>query len=188
MAATDTVVPAKQTFFVGDISYRRAVSEGILSKFASAINYIMNRIYIQEKIICSGFFNSNTFDDGYGGIIRVRRDSEINEYYMYVDDSGTSGNNQFNVAVYNSAGSFLGNLFVDNSLSISANSGSNAMVGREDINTTPSNIDFNTAGHTVSFGTLNFTQLDAGYVLVPFIEDNGLSANNLTFNLKMQEL
>jgi len=188
MAATDIVTAAKQIFFQGDISYKRATSESIMTKLASALNYTQERIYIQDKIVFGGFFNPNSFDNGSGGVIRVRRDSAINEYYMYIRSTGSSGTSSLNCAVYTSSGTLVGDLFSSGSLSISGNSGTNVIVGKQDVNGTEAFIDFNTGGHTVDNGSLNITTLLEGYVLVPYIEDNAVSAYNMTFNLKLQEL
>jgi hypothetical protein len=188
MAATDIVTPTKQTFYVGDISYLRAVSESLLRKFASASNYLNERIYVQDKIVYGGFFNANSYDNGAGGVIRVRRDSEINEYYMYIRSTGSSSASAINFDVYDSTGVFVNSLFDLQTLTISGNNGVNVMVGKQDVNLTPSNIALNTSGHTVDYGTLNLTTLLAGYTLVPQIEANGLNAFNMTFNLKLQEL
>jgi len=182
------VASAKQIFRIGEVSYKRANSESIMFKLASALNYTQTRIYIQEKIIYGGYFNANSFDNGAGGVIRVRRDSEINEFYMYIRNTGTSGESSFNCKVYDSTGSLVGDLFSAGSLAISGNNGTNVVVGKQDINGTPAFINFNTGGHTTDSGSLNITTLLAGYVLVPYIESNGTSAYNMTFNLKLQEI
>lgn len=188
MAASDIVTAAKQVFFNGDIAYRRAVSESILTKVASAINYITTRIYLNEKVFIGGFFNANSFDNGSGGIIRIRRQSVIDEYSLYFTFVGSSGTNAINFNIFDSSGTLINTLFDTGTLSVSGSGGQNVIIGREEIQATPNTFEANTTGHTVTFGTLNETQLEAGWYLVPFVESNGSSAYNMTFNLKIQEL
>tara|TARA_R110000787_G_C13393330_1_gene442814 strand:- start:409 stop:732 length:324 start_codon:yes stop_codon:yes gene_type:complete len=107
---------------------------------------------------------------------------------MYIRSTGSSGTSSINFDIYDSTGLFVDTLFSTSTLSVSGNSGTNVMVGQQDVNTTPVNIALNIGGHTVDYGTLNLTTLLAGYVLVPRIETNGVDAFNMTFNLKLQEL
>ena len=188
MANTDVVTPTRHIFLVGDVAFRRAVAEGTLSKFAAANNYVVTRIYQNEKITFSGFLSANTFDNGAGGIIRIRRAAQVTEYNMYIRDTGSSGTSSMNANVHSSNGTLLGTLFGANSLSMSGSNGQDVLLGVEDVDTIPVNFDANTTAHTIGYGTLNFPTFDAGDYIVPFIEGGGKDAFNLTFNLKIQEL
>jgi hypothetical protein len=167
MADNDIVTPARQIFYEGDISYKRAVSEAVMAKFASMSNFIESRIFYQEQFAVNGFFNSNSYDD--------------------VRASGSSGTSAFNVAVYDNTGGFVNNLF-SSPISISGSSGTNVLIGKKDVDGTPSNFSVNAGGHTTNYGTLTMTEFLSGYVLVPFIVSNGASAYNIFFNIKLKEL
>lgn len=188
MAASDIIPPVRRTFLVGDVAYRRAVSEATLKKFAESSNYIMERIYLQEKFAINGFFNANSYDNGVGGSVYIERDSNIDQYYLSIATTGTSGTSAFNCRVYDAGGTFLNNLFGSSTLSISGNSGTSVIIGKKSIETTPTTFtNGKTGGHTISYGTLNFTVLPAGYTLEPFIENNASGAFNLMFNIKLKE-
>lgn len=186
MAAIDTVTPVKQTFLEGDVAYKRAVSEAMLRKFASSNNYIIERLFIQEQFAINGFFNVNSFDDGVSGIRYVETASDIVQYYMSIRSTGSVGSNAFNVAMYNSSGTFVGNLFTT-AISMSGSNGTNVLAGKKNIQSSPTNFDINKGVHTIVYGTLSLTTIPAGYMLVPFIVDSAVSAYNLFFNLKLQE-
>jgi hypothetical protein len=187
MADNDIVTPARQIFYEGDISYKRAVSEAVMAKFASMSNFIESRIFYQEQFAVNGFFNSNSYDDGVSGIRYIENLSQINQYYMSVRASGSSGTSAFNVAVYDNTGGFVNNLF-SSPISISGSSGTNVLIGKKDVDGTPSNFSVNAGGHTTNYGTLTMTEFLSGYVLVPFIVSNGASAYNIFFNIKLKEL
>lgn len=187
MASTDNIVSARQKIKIGDVETNRSNSESVNSKVGGSMNYLLDSLFFQEGFAFNGYFNANDFDDGVSGIRRISNDSDISEYYMSIRDTGSSGNNIFNVAVYDSAGSFVSNLFGAgaNRLLVSGSAGTSVVVGRDVENATT--FSTNAGAHTVQFGTLSLTTLLAGYILVPFVEDNGVSARNLYFNLKLKE-
>jgi hypothetical protein len=187
MAANDIVTPARQIFYEGDIAYKRAVSEAIMKKFASMSNFIESRIFYQEQFAINGFFNANSFDNGVSGTRYVENISNIDQYYMSIRSTGSSGTNSFNIAVYDNTGSFVNNLF-SSAISLSGSNGTDVMIGVKSVSDTPVNFSINTGGHTTNFGTLNMTQFLAGYMLVPFVVSNGNNAYNMFFNIKLKEL
>lgn len=187
MADTDQVVASREIFLEGDVAYTRAVSEALLKKFAAASNYIMDRIYIQEQFAFNGYFTPNTYDDGVSGIRYVERISDVSSCYLSIRDTGSSGTNAFNIALFNSTGSSIGNLF-STPISISGSNGTNLVAGRQDIQDTNTTFAVNQGVHTINFGTLAITQIPADTMMVPFIVSNGASARNLFFNLRLEEV
>ena len=189
MASTDLVTAARRDIFVGDIEENRPNSENVNRKLAGNINFILERMVIQEKFVYNGFYNSDTsFDNGVGGISRIENDSVISHYYLSVRSSGSAGNTRFNIQVYNGSGSFVGNLF-STEVAISGDNGTNVVVGKEKLDTnSPANFSVNTGGHSINNGTLSITTLLSGYVLVPRIVEGPTSGYNLAFAMKLKEI
>ena len=189
MAKTDLVTSARQLIYVGSIDENSPNSESINSILSGNINYILNRLFFDADFTLNGYFNANAFDNGVGGIKRIESDAKIDSYYLSLRSSGSSGTNNVNVAVYNSAGGFINNLFGTggNALSISGSNGTNVLAGREGILSTPSTFATNTGGHTVNYGNLNITEFLAGYVLVPFVVSNGTNAITANLSLRFKE-
>jgi hypothetical protein len=195
MASTDKIPAANREILIGDVESNRPNSESVNRKLGGSLNFILERLYLDMKFNCPGYFNPNAFDDGYAGIEVIESDCIVSRYILSLHKSGGSGTSSFNVAVYDSSGAFVNNLFGSggNALSISGNSGTNVIIGKKGVDTvTPTNISVNTAGHTVFLGNLNLgTQANpllAGYVLVPYIVSNGDKAYNMNFSLRCKEL
>lgn len=192
MANTDKVTAAKRDMFVGDIKEQRPNSENVNAKLAGNIQFIIERLVNIDRIVIGGYFNANSFDDGAGGYIRIDNDCEVSSYHLAVRNSGTSGTNALNFRVYDNAGGFVNNLFTT-APSISGNNGTDVVIGKTGVDTTtPSNFTTNGAGHTINHGTLalgiSTARLLAGYILVPFVESNGVKALNINFTLKTKEI
>lgn len=192
MASTDPVIETNETIFIGDIEANRPNSESINRKLAGNTNFVLNRLTKDEDFTIGGYFNANAVDDGSAGIRYIERNSEIVLYHLSMRSTGSSGTNSFNIAVYDSAGAFINNIFGagGNALSVSGNSGTDVTVGRTDITTSGSNVlNINTAGHTVQNGLIQLTNniIPAGSYLVPFVVSNGVNALNLHFKLRFKE-
>jgi len=195
MASTDLVTPSRQQIFIGNVEANRPNSEAINQKLAGNINYILDRLVIDEDFTIGGYFNANSFDDGSAGIRYVEKQSVVSMYSLALRNSGVSGTSNFNIAIYDSAGGFINNLFGSggNALSISGSNGTNVMAGKKDVDTvSPANIAINNGGHTLFYGNLNLgtnaTPIPAGSILVPFIVSNASKALNLHFKMRMKEL
>lgn len=195
MASTDKITPANREILIGDVEANRPNSESVNRKIGGSINFVLEKLYLDMKFNSPGFFNPNAFDNGYAGIEVIESDCIVSRYILSLYKSGKSGTSSFNIAVYNSSGGFVNNLFGSggNALSISGSNGTNVIVGKNGVDTaTPSNFAVNTAGHTVFHGNLNLgtevSPLLAGYVLVPFIVSNGDEAYNMNFSLRCKEL
>lgn len=111
--------------------------------------------------------------------------SDILYYEMSIVDTGSSGSNTFNFAVYDDAGDFVSNLFggTTNRILVSGSNGTDVFIGRDVAGSTT--FKLNDAGHTVQFGNLNLTTLLAGYYIVPFVENFATSARSLNFKLRL---
>lgn len=195
MASTDLVTPANRPIFIGDVESNRPNSESVNQKLAGGLNFALERLYVDMKFNSPGFFNANDYDNGYAGIEVIENDCIISRYILSTYKTGSSGTNSFNIAVYDNTGAFVNNLFGSggNALSVSGSNGTTVVIGKNKVDTaTPQNVTVNTAGHTTFLGGLNLgteaNPLLAGYVLVPYIIDNGLDAYNMNFSLRCKEL
>ena len=195
MASGDFITAANRKIRIGDVESNRPNSASVNEKIGGSLNFTLDRLFYDLKFSIGGYFRPNAYDDGSAGIEIIERDCTIDRYYMSIRSTGSSGTNSFNVAVYDSAGAFVNNLFGSggNALSVTGSNGTNVIVGKTNIESgSPSNILVNTAGHTAFSGTLNLgttvTPLLAGYVLVPYIVSNGVSALNLNFSTRIKEI
>lgn len=190
MASTDLVTAARRDIFVGDIEENRPNSENVNRKITGNINFILERMVIQEKFVFNGFFNPETaYDLGVGGITRIENDAKISHYMLGLMSAGSGGTNSMNVEIYDGAGAFVGYLF-STAPSVSGSGGNRIALGKEGVDTlTPSNYQVRTAGHSINHGTLSFTTLLSGWVLIPFIASAASSnAYNLSFTMKLKEI
>lgn len=190
MASTDLVTAARRDIFVGDIEENRPNSENVNRKVTGNINFILERMVIQEKFVFNGFFNAETaYDAGVGGITRIENDAKISHYMMSIMSAGSGGTNHMNVAIYDGAGASVGNLF-STAPAISGSNGFRTVVGKEGVDTlTPTNFQVNTAGHSINHGVLSFTTLLSGWILVPYIIGAAtVNAYNLAFSMKLKEI
>lgn len=191
MASTDLISPARRLIYIGDVEENRPNSESVNQKLAGNINFLLNRVAIREKFVFSGFFKSSDHDDGSAGIIYIENDADIASYTMAVHKSGSADQSEINIKVYDQNGAYVNDLFGSgvNQPSISGGNGTNVLIGKKGIDTaTPSNIQINTAGHSIQIGVLNLTTLLAGYMLVPYIVDHGTGAHNATLDLRLKEI
>jgi len=192
MASTDLVTPSKREILIGDVESNRPNSEAVNQKLGGGLNWIYEKLYFDENFVVGGFFNEESdHNEGSSGIRYIENDSKVSAYQLAIRKTGSSGTSAFNIAIYDQTGAFVNNLFGTggNAVSISGSNGTNVVIGKKGVDTvTPSNILINNGGHTVFNGTLNLTTLLAGYVLVPFVVSNAVSAYNLDFKLRLKEI
>lgn len=185
MAAGDFVISAKTKMREGDVGVNRPNSEAVNQKISGSINGLIDSSFYEIDEQRNGYFsNSQLFR---GAPIRIEKISDIIFYQLSLVDTGSSGSNVFNFAIYDDAGAFVNNLFGtgSNRCLLSGNNGSNVLIGRNiDASTT---FATNTAGHTIQYGNLNLTTLQAGYILVPFVESFSRSARSIRFRMKLRE-
>lgn len=189
MASTDEIQPVIKPMLIGDVESNRPNSEAVNSKIGGNINALLRNAFFDIKFNFSGYISNNAFDMGVGGIEVIENNCEITRYFLSLHRTGSSGTTDLNVAIYDSAGSFVTNLFGSgaNALSVTGSNGINTVIGKNGVDTaTPTNILTNTAGHTVFTGTPNITTLLAGYVLIPFVNSGAVDALNANLSLRLK--
>lgn len=185
MAATDYIISAKSKIREGDVGVNRPNSEAVGGKEGGSINALIDSSFYPVDINFDGYFsNSKLFKQG---PIRIENISDIIFYQLSLVDTGSSGSNVINFAIYDSAGAFVNNLFGAgaNRCLIGGANGSNVLLGRNVDKATTFNT--NTGGHTIQYGNLNVTTLQAGWILIPFVESFSTSARSIRFNLRLRE-
>lgn len=182
MANTDIVTPAKETFYVGDISYKRANSEALMRKVGAAINYINDRFYHVRDFQMHGFFFANTYNN-YLQKFHIPYKVEVRAWTMSVGHTVNTGSNSINFRVYDDTGAFISNLFGTAPV-INQSGVTRATVGKD-----VDGVDIiqNTAsGYNV--GSLSITELEKNYSLVPFIVSNAVGSFTISVSLTMAPL
>jgi hypothetical protein len=187
MAVSPFITPSSQQIRIKDVQSGKPVSEATARKIGSSINYLIQRTFNEIQIKHDGYFsNGNLYKSA---PIRIPNIADITYYSLSVLDSGNGGldKNAINFEVYDASGLFVNNLFGSgaNQCFISGDNGANVLIGRDVLNA--SVFDVNTASHTIQYGNLNLTTLQAGYLLVPFVEDFANSARSINFTLRIQE-
>jgi hypothetical protein len=187
MAVSPFVPSSPQKLRINDVQNNRPNSEAVNAKLASSINYLIERTFNEIIVSFNGYFaNTNLFE---GAPIRIPNQSVLTYYQLGILDTGSVNATSFNFKIYDASGAFVSNLFGSgaNKVSLSGSNGSNVVIGRDLVaNTT---FQTNTAGHTVEFGnnTLTDNTLNAGWLLVPFVEDFAIGARSINFILRLQE-
>lgn len=186
MAITDVVNPQRQTFYVGDITFRRPTSENLLRKFASASNYIMDRIFYSEKTTFKGYFKASAPDDfsALSDIIYIPNRCNIYTYTMSVMAVRNTGNISVNYRIYDATNTVVGDLFSTAPI-INQAGLIRATVGKKVETATDIIIGAGTGYNT---GTLAFTELQEGWTLVPRITSSTDRAITLVSTLFLKPL
>ena len=185
MAAGDFVLSAKRKLREGDVGANRPVSEAVVGTLAGSVNALIDSsFYTVESNWIGYFFNSDLFNQA---PIRIENDSDIIQYAFSVHFSGSGGLNNVNFRIEDDTGAFVNNLFGSgaNRCSISGNSGTDVLIGRDLDNANTFSV--NNSGHTIQFGNLNVTTLQAGYILRPFIEGSSTGARSARFQMRLRE-
>lgn len=111
MANSDAVTPSREILRVGDVAYKRAVSEAILSRVAGQNNFIN---YYQTDIKewkLNGSYSVATGITFFDGVASFFYNSEIVGINFYNGVAGASGTTQFDVIWKNAAGVTQGSIF-----------------------------------------------------------------------------
>lgn len=187
MALSDFVTSAIEKIRNGDILNNRPNSEALMALMSANINFLIDKGFYDEDFTMNGYFNANDFDNGVGGIKQVRFDSEVLEYQFSMRNNGSSGNNIFNVEIRDDDGSLIGNLFGSGGdrLLMPANNRTNVLIGK-DVKNGNIPIAANIGTATPQYGGLNYTTLQKGWLLIPFIEANGVKALHANFKLRLR--
>jgi len=190
MAATDFITSSRQKIREGDTAFKRPNSEAVMTKIGGSMNFILDRIFYDLTFNWDTYINGNEpTEEGRPGIMFIEKDADIVSYWCAMFFTGDAGSSIFNFKVFDDTGAFVNNLFGSTSsrFLIGGQSGTNTIVGRKDLDTTPSVININTGGITKQEGVLNITTLLAGQFLVPFLEEGAFESRNAQFIIRLKE-
>jgi len=185
MAAGDNIVSAKQKILEGDVGANRANSEAVNTKIGGSINSLIDSSFYTIEATWQGYVsNASLFNLA---PIRIRKISDIIEYELGIASTGSAGVTAVDFEVRNTAGALVTNLFGGgaNDVYISGNSGSFVLIGKD--LETATNFNSNIGGHTVQYGNIALTTINAGYVLCPKITSFATGVLGVSFRLKVRE-
>lgn len=111
MAASDLVNAVRGLFRLGDVAYRRANSESIMSKFAAQSNFVNQFQTDIKEYKLNGSYSVATGITFFDGVTNFFYNSEIVGIGFYNGKSGTSGTTEFDVKWKNQAGVTQGSIF-----------------------------------------------------------------------------
>jgi len=187
MADSDPVVSQRQTFYVGDINYRSALSEALLRKFASSNNFINDRIVTIYPTHFGGYFRPRSVSSYSEPMIYVSKNALISWYTLSIGKTSSAGDNHCNFKVIDASGAILGDFF-STPPRINEAGLDNSVVGR-DIDASTAIQQVTTAGF--DYGTIDpaYTTLLEGWKLRPYVVGNATNSLGMTLTLavKIQE-
>ncbi len=184
MADTDLVNPERQDWFVGDINYRTALSEALMRKVGSSINFINDRIIDRYAINFGGYYRVQSISQNSFPSIFIKTTNVVSYYTMKIDHSGSAGDNRINFKVINNLGVELGDFFTTPPR-INGTSLTNAMVGYDVKNSNEIRI-FITSNYDNGVINPAYTTLLAGYELKPYLVSGSTNALNLSINIGLE--
>ena len=111
MAASDLVNAVRGIFRLGDIAYRRANSESIMSKFAAQSNFVNKYQTDIKEYKLNGLYSVATGITFFDGVTHFFYNSEIVGVSFYNGQSGSSGTTTFDIKWKNSSGITQGSIF-----------------------------------------------------------------------------
>lgn len=190
MANNDNVIASPRKILQGDVAQDRPNSESVMNKFGGSINYLLDRSIFFEDFVFNGYFSPEISGarDGYGGIRRIAKQSEILGYYFVINKAGTSGDTAINFKLDDLDG-FTSTIFDTSALNLPQISGGTndiVCIGRDLITSTT--IEQNPNGNSVQFGTLNSTIIEANNLIIPSIVSRATKAQDAFFRLILREI
>ena len=111
MAATDIVPPNRTITLIGDVSYRRAVSEGLLNKVGAQSNFINKYQTDIKEWKLNGSYSVATGITFFDGVASFFYNTEIVGINFYNGGSGASGTTEFDIIWKDTAGVDQGSIF-----------------------------------------------------------------------------
>lgn len=185
MAAGDFVISSKRKVREGEVGANRPVSEAVAQVISGSINGLIDSSFFNIDIHYQGYFSTSSLFNQ--APIRIENDCDIVQYALSIQASGSGTANGINFRIEDDSGAFVNNLFGSGAdrCFISGNSGTDVLIGRDLDNAQ----DFatNEAGHTIQYGNLNLTTLQAGYILRPFVENYSTFARSMRFRMRLRE-
>ena len=126
MAASDNVTPSREVLKVGDIAYKRSVSEAIMSRFAATNNFIHTYQTDIKEFKLNGSYSVATGITFFDGVASFFYNSEIVGVNFYNGTSGTSGTTSFDLRYIDAAGVDQGSI-MSTQAQINSTSSNNAV-------------------------------------------------------------
>lgn len=111
MAKTDLVEPSREVLRIGDIAYKRSVSEAIMSRFAATNNFIGKFQTDIKEFKLNGVYGVATGISFYDGTAAFFYNSEIVGVSFYNGEPGQSGTTAFDLRWINTSGVDQGSIF-----------------------------------------------------------------------------
>jgi hypothetical protein len=111
MAKTDLVEPSREELRIGDIAYKRSVSEAIMSRFAATNNFIGKYQTDIKEFKLNGVYGVATGINLYDGLAQFFYNSEIVCISFYNGTKGISGVTSFDLRWIDQAGAPQGSIF-----------------------------------------------------------------------------
>jgi len=187
IADSDLVTAQRQNFFVGDINYKSGLSEALLRKIGSSINFINGKVLNIYPTHFSGYFRAQSTNGYQEPMIYILKNSTISWYTLSIGRTNATGDNRCNFKVIGLNGTILGDLF-STPPSINEAGLDNSVVGR-DVDGSASIQQVTTTGFNLGILNPAFTNLVEGYQLRPYIVGNATDSLGMTLTLaiKLQE-
>lgn len=171
MANTDDVESSREVLKIGDIAYKRSVSEAILARFAATNNFIANYQTDIKEFKLNGAYSVATGITFFDGVASFFYNSEIVGINFYNGKSGSSGTTSFDLRYIDAAGADQGSI-MSTQASINSTSSNNS-VGFENYETTTQ-----IAPTGVTLPVLNKTQFLEGESVYLVLTSSMVSAQN----------
>jgi hypothetical protein len=188
MADTDIVNPNREILYIGDVAYKRANSEAIMSRFAATNNFISKYQVDYVSFFLNGSYSVTSGSFGFDGAYTAFTKSQIVGIQMWNAEAGSSGTTELDIRKLNTAGVDQGSIF-STTPKINSSASNAARVFRN----YESGNDFNVTGGTLP--VLNFNDnidgvpayvLQEGETIYLNVISTMISAKNcaLTLNIR----
>jgi len=186
MSNSSFVTSAKVKIRQGDVNADKPNSSAVNRKLSASINGLIDSAFYKVEANWSGYAVANSFADQ--APIFIYRQCSIIGYYMSIGKTIAAGNNCLNFRVYDENGAFINNLFGSgaNRLLFNAANKNRIIVGYDLDRDEP--ISVNLTGSTFQYGNLQLTTLNAGWSLVPFIENSTIDSQDKRIEVRLREL
>lgn len=180
------ITEAANKIQVQETDFNSPVSESLHSRMGGSINFNLGRNARWVSLMGDGFHRISRLND-LQPYHYIPNNTLVSSYFLTNGTNGSSGSIRINAAVENELGVFINNLFsvapsINSAISTPGNKTSR-VVGRK----VEEGLDIGLNTNTV-IGTLNFTQLDAGWRLRFFAEEVMVDGAAFKFDLRLREI
>lgn len=111
MAITDVVTPSREILRVGEVSYKRPITEAVFTRIAAQNNFINYYQNDCKEWKLNGSYSVATGITFFDGVTSFFYNSEIVGLFFYNGIQGASGTTQFDVIWKNASGVDQGSIF-----------------------------------------------------------------------------